>query len=117
MWWEYTKAVLLIVLIILAAYFATKYLAKSGLKRRGGADLKIITSRPLGRDKQIIIAEIGDFIYILGVSAQGINLLDKIPKTEFRFSEPEEISPSGKTMSDFAKEFAERFKGTYHDGK
>ncbi len=117
MWWEYTKAVLLIVVIIMAAYFATKLIAKNGLNRRGGAEVKIITSRPLSRDKQLLIAEISEYIYILGVSAHEISLIDKVPKSEFRFSEPEEANPSGRTMSDFAKEFAERFKGTYHDGK
>jgi flagellar protein FliO/FliZ len=117
MWWEYTKAVLLIALIIAAAYFATKYIAKNGVAKRGGADIKIISSRPLSRDKQLLVAEISDFIYILGVSTHGISLIDKIPKSEFHSSLPEEPNPSGRTMSDFAKEFAERFKGTYHDGK
>lgn len=103
------KAVVLIVLIIGAAYYFTKMLAKksSGLASKG-ADIKLLGSRSFGRDKHLVITEIGEKVYVLGLTNQNITLIDTLPADEFSAEQAEPIAPQ---MSGFAKEFLERLKG------
>lgn len=112
MWWEYCKAVVLIVLIILAAYYTTKFIAARATgKYSHGTDIRIRSSMSLGRDKQIVIAEIGEKAYVLGVTAQQIELIDQLEKDRLEASLPK--GPPAAPAPDFHKEFFERLKGTY----
>lgn len=112
MWWDYLKAVVLIVLIIGAAYYVTKLVAKkgSGFSTKG-ADIKLLGSRSFGRDKHLVITEIGEKVYVLGMTAQNITVIDTLPAGEFPTEQAEPASPQ---TSGFAKEFFERLKGNYN---
>jgi flagellar biosynthetic protein FliO len=113
MWWEYIKAVMMIVLIIAAAYYVTKYVAvKAGGARSASAGVKIRGSASLGRERQIVLAEIGGTVYVLGVTAQHIELLDKMAGDQLE-DLPEETLSGRPAVSGFQKEFLERLKGTY----
>lgn len=109
MWWDYLKAVVLIVLIIGAAYYVTKLVAKkgSGLTAKG-TEIKLLGSRSFGRDKHLVITEIGEKVYVLGMTAQNITLIDTIAAEEFSTQQAEPEMPQ---TSGFAKEFLERLKG------
>ncbi len=113
MWWEYIKAVIMIVLIIAAAYYVTKYVAvKAGGARGASAGIRIRATASLGRERQIVLAEIGDTVYILGVTAQHIELLDKVEKD--KLGDPPGDHPSGNpAVSGFQKEFLERLRGIH----
>ncbi|NLT14805.1 MAG: flagellar biosynthetic protein FliO [Clostridiales bacterium] len=94
--WDYVQAIVIIGAVILAAYYVTRLVAKTGgggFRRSTG--IKLIASQPLGRDKSVTIVEIGEFDYILGVSAQRVDLLDKLPKSEFSLKkeEPGQAAP------------------------
>ena len=112
MWWEYLKTVFLIVVIIAAAYAVTKFVAARASGPRGRtADIRVRSSAPLGRDRQLVIAEVGGYAYLLGVTAQHVELIDRLDQSELDGDHPEEEAPA----SDFKKEFWERLKGTYRD--
>jgi len=114
MWWEYLKTVFLIVVIIAAAYYVTKFVATKAAGSRGRAsDFRIRSSASLGRDRQIVMVEVGEHAYILGVTAQHVELIDKVDKAELDAGRPEEESKP--PVSNFKKEFLERLQGTYRD--
>lgn len=114
MWWDYIKAVLLIVVIIAAAYYVTRHIAVKGTGNTKNSNIRLLGSRAIGRDRHIVLTEIGDKVYILGVTGQNINVIDTLPSEEFRAQEPEQ-TPAAPPLREtgFAKEFLERFKGTY----
>jgi Flagellar biogenesis protein len=112
---DYLKAIFLIVLIIIAAYYVTKYIAARASGPRGrSADIHIRASAQLGRDRSLVVAEVGGMAYILGVTGQHVELIDKVDPEQLDASLPPQ-QPGDPRKSDFAKEFWERFKGTYHD--
>lgn len=115
MWWEYLKAVLVIILIIAAAYYVTKFVAKrAGGPRGRSAEIRVRSSAVLGRDRQLVLVEIGKYVYILGVTAQHVELIDKVSREELDADLPEEKSTQPAAL-DFKQEFWRRFRGTYHD--
>jgi flagellar biosynthetic protein FliO len=105
--WDYVQAIVIIGAIILAAYYVTKMVAKtSGGGFRKTTGIKLVASQPLGRDKSVAVVEIGEFSYILGVSAQRVELLDKLPKSELSLKKEE--TPPGIGVS-FREELNKRF--------
>lgn len=111
MWWDYTKAVILIVLIIAAAYYVTKFVASKTAGPRGGGEIRIRSSVSLGKDRQLVIAEIGGKAYLLGVTPQHVELVGELNREELDSGRPEE--PPTPPSRDFGREFWERFRGTY----
>lgn len=113
MLWDYMKATFMIVLVIAAAYYATKFVAFKSSSPRGNANIRVHSSVSLGRDRRLVIAEIGEKIYILGVTPQHIELVDRMTRDELGFDEPDGEEPP--LRMDFRKEFLERLRGTYQD--
>lgn len=110
--WEYLKATFLIVLIIAAAYYVTKFVASRAVGPGGrSGDIRISSSVTLGKDRQLVIAEIGGKAYILGITPQHVELIDKLERSEL--DDAREKEPSAPPTMDFKKEFLERLCGTY----
>ncbi len=112
---EYVKATVLIIVIIVGAYYVTKFVATRGFVGvgRSNPDIKLRSSLPLGKDKQLVIAEIGEQAYILGVTSQHVELVDKLDRAvldEQLRRDPEEDKQVG---INFRQEFLERLRGTY----
>ena len=114
-WWDYVKAVAVIALLVLAAYYATKLTARaSGGRFKRSANMKLSGSLPLGKDKSVAIVKIGDFAYILGVGSQHVELIDKVPLSELPLAEEEDAAPLGemfkRTQTGGESTFWQRFK-------
>lgn len=108
--WDYVQAIVIIGAVILAAYYVTKLVAKtSGGGYRKSSGIKVIGSQPLGKDKSVTIVEIGAFDYILGVSAQRVELLDKLPKAELNLKKEETTQNSPGLGLSFREELSKRF--------
>ena len=113
--WIYIRATLVIILIIVLAYYVTRFVAVKGPAGiRRNPDIKIRATTSLGRDKQIVIAEIGTTAYILGVTGSHVELIDTVNPQELDESCAKEPEPSAPQTS-IKQEFWERLKGTYKD--
>lgn len=64
--------------ILGAAYFATKYLARRGLNRSGNKNLKIIESVSLGIDRSLLLVKVGEQYLLLGSTQKNITMLSEI---------------------------------------
>lgn len=113
MLWDYLKATFMIVLIIGAAYYVTKVVATKSTIPRDNMYIRVRSSVSLGRDRRLVIAEVGEKVYILGVTPQHIELVDQMKKDEFTLTEPEAQGVPAQT--DFRREFLERLRGTFQD--
>jgi Flagellar biogenesis protein len=90
---DYFKAIAEILIIILAAFYVTRLVAKTGAGRvRRGSAIKLVDMLPLSKDKSVAVVEIGEYDYILGVGGQHVERLDKIPSAELNIKE-EETTP------------------------
>lgn len=108
--WEYFQAIVIIAAVILAAYYVTKLVAKSGSGGfRKSTGIKLVGSQPLGKDKSVAIVEIGENAYILGVSAQRVELLDKLSRDELGLKKEEPVQPPPSFGVSFREELNKRF--------
>lgn len=105
--WDYIQAIIVIAAVIYAAYYVTKLAARTAAGPARGRGIRMRANLPLGRDKSVAMVEIGSNAYVLGVSAQRVELLDKFPLTEL--GAPEEDGPPAPEFADvFKREFDRR---------
>ncbi len=106
--WDYVQAIVIIGAVILASYYVTRLVAKTGggVYRRG-TGIRQVASLPLGKDKSVVIVEIGETAYILGMTQQHVELLDKLPKDELKLIREEQEAPPS-FMSSFKEELNKR---------
>ncbi|MFY9381528.1 MAG: flagellar biosynthetic protein FliO [Eubacteriales bacterium] len=82
--WDYFKVILAITAVIVSAL----YLPRLALKSRGRVfgnqkiPMKLIGTLPLAKDKSVVLIEVGEYIYLLGVGSQNIEKFDKMRADE-----------------------------------
>lgn len=77
--------------ILCAAYFATKYIARKGLNRTNNKNLKIIETVPLGIDKSLLLVKVGEQYLLLGSTQKCITLLTEVGKEKLSITDTTEI--------------------------
>lgn len=73
------SSILLFGLVVFLAWLTTRLLGQQwGAGPRRGRTLNIREQVPAGKDRSIALVEVGDRLYLVGSTAQGITLLDVI---------------------------------------
>jgi len=77
--------------ILGAAYYVTKYLARKGLNPANNKNLKIIETVPLGIDKSILLVKVGEQYLLLGSTQKNISLLTVIEQEKLAVGSTSEV--------------------------
>lgn len=73
------SSVLLFGLVVFLAWLTTRLLGQQwGAGPRRGRTLSVREQVPVGKDRSIALVEVGDRLYVVGSTVQGITLLDLI---------------------------------------
>jgi flagellar biogenesis protein FliO len=108
--WDYIQAIVIIAAVLFGAYYVTRLVAKTGgggLRKSSG--IKFHGSQSLGKDRSVAVVEIGETVYILGVSLQRVELLDKLPKADAALKKEEPTAPPPTFGESFKEELNKRF--------
>jgi len=65
---------MVLVLIVICAFILKRF----NLVQQGGSQLKVVASLSLGSKERVIVVQVGDQQFVLGVTSQQINLLEKL---------------------------------------
>lgn len=66
--------------ILGAAYYVTRFIAKRGLGVSGNKNIKVVESINLGIDKSLLLVKVGEQYMLLGSTQKSISLLAEIDK-------------------------------------
>lgn len=77
--------------ILGAAYFVTRYIARKGFRTSGNKNLKIIETVPLGIDKSLLLVKVGEQYLLLGSTQKSINLLTAIDQEKLAIGNVSDI--------------------------
>lgn len=93
--WSMLFYVVIMVAVLLAAYFTTKYL--SGKTRRiiKSKHIIVIDRMGIAKDKSLLLAKVGDKCLLIGVTNQSINSLGEVNLGDIAEAENEPVSQSG----------------------
>lgn len=82
-------ALLAVVLVLILAYWCSRLLGRGWVRASGSGNMKVLETLPLGADRQLVLVELQDHVYLLGVSAAGIQLLTEV---EGELKHPDPVS-------------------------
>ena len=110
-----------VVLIMGLAYFFTKYVVGRNLPVSfGGARrgmMHILAQMPLGRDRQVILIQVGERYFLLGSTANEIRLLSEIGGEEIEaWREKERQMGEEGQVPSFTQSLQEILKGRRYNG-
>lgn len=77
--------------ILGAAYYVTKYLARKGLNPANNKNLKIIEIVHLGVDKSLLLVKVGEQYLLLGSTQKSITLLTAIEQEKLSINNTNEV--------------------------
>lgn len=83
-------------LVILLAYFFTKWLSKKSRAFSSGKHIRIVERAALGQDKQLVLTEVNGTVYFLGVAGQGIETISSFDAKEL--AEEDQQQPAFKNI-------------------
>lgn len=70
------------VIVLIGCYFITKWISVKSYTLIKSRNLRVIERIPLDKDKSIILLERGDKVYLLGVTSNGMSILDTLSKDD-----------------------------------
>lgn len=70
------------VLVLLAAYYVTKFIAKKGRRLTQTKCMKVVDQMYLSTDKQIAVIEVGKKNLMIGITNQSINLITTLDEED-----------------------------------
>ncbi|MDD2457516.1 MAG: flagellar biosynthetic protein FliO [Eubacteriales bacterium] len=82
-WLQNLGALVLMVLVFALAYGGTRLLAQRPHLIRHSSQLKVIERLSLGRDRQLLLVQVGEKVYLAGVTPQHITLGEAVELPEF----------------------------------
>ncbi len=80
-WAELLGMLLVTALVLAAAFYTTKFVARRSQIGGKGRHMQILERLPLGKDKYLAIIEVGGKYMLVGISGQNINLVSVLPDT------------------------------------
>ena len=78
--WHAIVLVLIMVLVLVAAYYTTRFLAKVLRPTSKEAQIQLLDQLYLGKDKMILVVKVGDKGHVVGVTSQSMTALDVLDK-------------------------------------
>ncbi len=77
--------------ILGAAYYVTKFIARKGLNTSGNKNLKVIETVHLGVDKSLLLVKVGEQYLLLGSTQKTITLLTEVNKEKLTINSTNDI--------------------------
>lgn len=91
--------------ILGAAYYVTRFIAKRGFGMSGNKNIKVVESINLGIDKSLLLVKVGEQYMLLGSTQRSLSLLAEIDKDKLA------LGNSGEACSSLDDESVEAYLG------
>lgn len=107
--------IVIFVLILVVAYYVTKWVSTSGLNMQKNKNIKILEVFRLNQSKYIYIVELGNKVVVLGVSKDHIEYITDLDHDSLVFAKPESGHVNFKDLLKLSKNKLEKKSSTYED--
>ncbi|MBZ2173862.1 flagellar biosynthetic protein FliO [Schnuerera sp. xch1] len=75
--------IIVIIIVLVVTVYGTKFIARNSKRFIGSKYMKLIDILNLGANIKILIVEIKEYVYILAITNNSTEMLEKLPKDEF----------------------------------
>lgn len=106
-----------IVVVLVLAYYGSKWLSKRYMSMAGSKHIRIIERTPIAQDKSIVIADILGSKYILGISGQQITLLKDLGELDIPSDNPDQVREFSEIFKEMLKAPVSQVRNKFKGGK
>jgi flagellar protein FliO/FliZ len=103
--WTTFFYIVVLAAVLIGAYFTTKFISGKSRKLQKGRYINVLDRMPLGKDKNVVLLEVGDQKLLIGVTNQSINNLGQVsgvsPKVETQQAQGNEGKGFAQQLRDF----------------
>ncbi len=100
--WSTLFYIIIMVAVLLAAYFTTKYLSGKARRIVKSRHIVVLDRMGIAKDKMLLLVKVGDKSMLIGVTNQNINALGEVDVDESPVAEDEPKATPG-ALSKFAE--------------
>lgn len=114
-WLTIVWAIVCIVVVLGMAYWVTRFLAgkgrlkggfgRSGLGRSGNGWIRVVEQHALGRDQRLVVVQVKEKYYLLGITANSISMLSEVPGDPAKGLDEELLEQAVKERPTFREAF------------
>lgn len=109
-WFLILWAVVCVVVVLGMSYWVTRFLGGRGLLRgdlAGGkrGRIRILEQQSLGREEKLVVAQVEEHCYLLGVTANQITLLSELPWDPEQGTQEGDLEPKENKKPAFREAF------------
>ncbi|WP_203227523.1 flagellar biosynthetic protein FliO [Calorimonas adulescens] len=100
-------------LILLMAYYVTKYFAAFSVSTNRTKHIKVIDRYIIARDKYILLIKVGKYLYLIGVTNNDIRIISQIDylnDSEHIEADDSSVHTNGLAVSNFREILGKYFK-------
>lgn len=101
----------LVIVILYLTFVCTKYIGRGTRLRNVSHYMKITDQLVLGQDRSIAIVEIGSRLFLIGIAASQITILEELQKEDMSpLEEPEKMTAKVPDFKELLEKFGNRKK-------
>lgn len=104
--WSTIWLILIMVAVIVGAYFTTKFISKKSGRMMRGRYINVIDRLSVARDRQILLIEVAGKVMLIGISNQTVNILETFEKDEVDFADEKTQTDGKSAFSKFTNFFS-----------
>lgn len=103
--WTTFFYVVVMVAVLVGAYLTTKFISGKSRKLLKGRYIHVLDRLALGKDKNVVLIEVGDQTLLVGVTNQSINNLGQIDGEALKAAKEQSIEKPSKGFAQQLKDF------------
>ena len=110
--WTTFFYIVVMVAVLIAAYLTTKFISGRAQKTHKGRFINFLDRLPMGKDKNIILIEVGGHNFLVGVTNQSISVLGQVDGGELKNAQETKNEPKSKGFVSQLRNFLINAKNT-----
>lgn len=103
--WTTFFYIVVLAAVLIGAYFTTRFISGKSRKLLKGRYINVLDRLPLGKDKNVVLIEVGDQKLLIGVTNQSINNLGSIDGEALRTAKEQAPVKQGKSFAQQLRDF------------
>ena len=109
-WFLIVWMIVCVVVVLGMSYWVTRFVAgrgllKGGFVRGGSGQIKVVEQYVLGRDQRLVVVQVGEKHYLLGITANNISMLSEVNWDPAKGLDEELLAQAGKERPTFREAF------------
>lgn len=105
---EFFGILIIFVIVLLACYFTTKFVASRNIRQKNTGNFELIETYCIARERYLLLVRICNTYYALSATKDNVNVICEIPESEISFNKNTALKTSFSAVFDAMKKASKK---------